>query len=70
MIITWENFLKSQLNHQQYKEYMVINLLFIVVVFWDYKIHYGMWKADTISVIAILNGLWISSVVMANLFIR
>ena len=70
MIITWENFRNSQLNHQQQKQYMVINLLFIAVVFWDYKIHYGIWKADTISMIAILKGLWISSVVMANLFIR
>ena len=35
---------------------MVINLLFIVVVLWDYKICYGMWKTYTISVIANIEG--------------
>ena len=56
MILTWENFRTSQLNQQHQQEYIVINLLFIVVVFWDYKICYGMWKADTISVIANIEG--------------
>ena len=70
MIITWEDICSSQLNQQRQQKYMVINLLFIVVVLWDYKIHYGISQADTTLVIAPLKGQWISSVVMANLFMR